>query len=141
VKKGSVLPKIEGCFNTTVAYRGLSLTADFAYKGGSHIYNQAYQNAMSAGAEPSSNQAVDAANVWREPGDAAKGANPNPQYHSEANQDSDRFLEKGDYLRLRNLTIAYEFPKSVLDNLPINSLRIYGQGQNLLTFTKFHGDP
>lgn len=141
VKKGSVFPKFEGGINTTVAYRGLSLTADFAYKGGNHIYNQVYQNAMSDGADPSSNQAVDAANFWREPGDAAKGANPNPQYHSEANQDSDRFLEKGDYLRLRNLTIAYEFPKSVLDNLPINSLRIYGQGQNLLTFTKFHGDP
>ena len=54
---------------------------------------------------------------------------------------SDRFLEKGDYIRMRNVTFSYTFPKAKLDKVPFNSLRIYIQGQNLLTFTEFTLDP
>ena len=54
---------------------------------------------------------------------------------------SDRFLEKGDYIRLRNVTLSYTFPSSYLDKTPFDSCRIYVQGQNLLTFTEFFGDP
>jgi len=142
IKKGSVFADFEGGFNTTVAYKGLSLTADFAYKGGNYIYNQMYMNVVSDGMEADNNQAVAAANFWREPGDASKsGMNPSPLYGAEARQTSTRFLEKGDYVRLRNLMIAYNFSNKLLENTPISSLRIYAQGQNLLTFTSFNGDP
>src|SRR5699024_6610125 len=97
IKKGSVFADFEGGFNTTVAYKGLSLTADFAYKGGNYIYNQMYMNVVSDGMEADNNQAVAAANFWREPGDASKsGMNPSPLYGAEARQTSTRFLEKGD---------------------------------------------
>ena len=141
IKKGSVFADLEGGFNTTVTYKGLSLNADFAYKSGNYIYNQMYQNVVSDGMRATDNQSTDAMNFWREPGDAAKGVNPSPLYGSEANQQSTRFLEKGDYVRLRNVTLAYNFSNKALQNTPINSLRIYAQGQNLLTFTKFNGDP
>ena len=62
IKKGSVFADYEGGFNTTVAYKGLSLTADFAYKGGNYIYNQMYQNVVSDGMLADDNQAVAAAN-------------------------------------------------------------------------------
>jgi hypothetical protein len=42
---------------------------------------------------------------------------------------------------MRNVTLSYSFPSATLDKTPINSLRIYVQGQNLLTFSKFWGDP
>ena len=54
---------------------------------------------------------------------------------------SDRFLERGDYIRLRNVTLSYTFPSKSLERTPINTLRVYFQGQNLLTFSKFWGDP
>ena len=54
---------------------------------------------------------------------------------------SDRWLERGDYIRMRNVTLSYTFPSKTLEKTPISSLRIYLQGQNLLTFTKFWGDP
>ena len=42
---------------------------------------------------------------------------------------------------MRNLTFSYTFPSQLLDKIPVNSLRLYVQGQNLLTFTEFYGDP
>ena len=67
---------------------------------------------------------------------------PSPIYRNEANSvNSDRFLEKGDYIRMRNITFSYSFSSELLKKVPFNSLRLYVQGQNLLTFTEFYGDP
>jgi TonB-linked SusC/RagA family outer membrane protein len=55
---------------------------------------------------------------------------------------SDRWLEDGSYLRLRNLEIAYSFSKDALKRIGFNNTRIFVSGQNLLTFTKYEGlDP
>jgi TonB-linked SusC/RagA family outer membrane protein len=55
---------------------------------------------------------------------------------------SDRWLEDGSYLRLRNLEIAYTFNKNALSRLGLNTSRVFISGQNLLTFTKYSGlDP
>ena len=50
-------------------------------------------------------------------------------------------MERGDYIRMRNITLSYTFPREYLEKTPISTLRIYAQGQNLLTFSKFWGDP
>jgi len=84
------------------------------------------------------NHHVGAFNYWKAPGDT--NVLPNPIFNAD-NIDSDRFLEKGDYIRLRNITLSYSFPKNILEKSPISSLRVYAQGQNLLTFTDFFGDP
>jgi TonB-linked SusC/RagA family outer membrane protein len=53
---------------------------------------------------------------------------------------SDRFVEDGSYLRLKNITIGYELP--ITKNNTIKSANIYVTGQNLLTFTNYSGfDP
>ena len=99
-------------------------------------------NYVSDGLGVDSNQAVDAFNYWQQPGDT--GVEPSPLYRNDEGAlpaSSDRFLERGDYIRMRNITLSYTFPSSILENTPISTLRIYGQGQNLLTFTKFWGDP
>ena len=55
---------------------------------------------------------------------------------------SDRWLEDGSYLRLRNLEIGYTFNEKMLGRIGFNSSRIFVSGQNLLTFTKYKGlDP
>jgi TonB-linked SusC/RagA family outer membrane protein len=55
---------------------------------------------------------------------------------------SDRWLEDGSYLRLRNLEVAYNFSKDALKRIGFKSTRIYLSGQNLLTLTKYEGlDP
>lgn len=61
----------------------------------------------------------------------------NPVYNS------DRWIEKGDYFRLKNVQIGYSFPQELMGKTRVlTSLRLYATGQNLLTFTKYTGyDP
>ncbi|HEX2606802.1 MAG TPA: TonB-dependent receptor [Flavisolibacter sp.] len=55
---------------------------------------------------------------------------------------TDRWLESGSYVRVRNLEIAYTFPRSILSAAGFNNSRIYISGQNLFTITKYKGlDP
>ncbi len=55
---------------------------------------------------------------------------------------SDRWLENGSYVRLRNVEIGYSLPESVLTKFKFDSIRFFVSGQNLLTFTEYTGlDP
>ena len=55
---------------------------------------------------------------------------------------SDRFLEDGSYVRLKDISFGYNFPESVLKKLKLGSMRVYCTGLNVLTFTKYTGyDP
>ena len=52
---------------------------------------------------------------------------------------SDRDIEDGSYLRIRNVQLGYNFPKSMLKNIHFDALRIYVSVDNLFTFTKYSG--
>jgi TonB-linked SusC/RagA family outer membrane protein len=57
-------------------------------------------------------------------------------------QISDRQIEDGSHIRLKNIQLGYNFSGKFLENLKISSARIYVSGQNLVTFTKYTGyDP
>jgi TonB-linked SusC/RagA family outer membrane protein len=59
-----------------------------------------------------------------------------------ANEITDRWLENGSYLRLRNLELGYSIPATFSGRIGLNSTRVYVSGQNLITFTKYSGlDP
>jgi TonB-linked SusC/RagA family outer membrane protein len=136
----SPIAKFEGGFFSTISYKGFGLRTDFVYKSGNWINNFVQSNLLSDGLSIADNQAVGAFNYWKQPGDT--GVLPSPIYGIEAQQSSDRFLQKGDFVRLRNITLSYNVPKLFLEKTPINSIRIYAQGQNLLTFgSSFFGDP
>ena len=65
--------------------------------------------------------------------------NTDDNYNS---QISSRFVEKGSYLRVKSMTLAYTLPKQVLERWKLNKVRLYVTGENLLTFTKYSGlDP
>lgn len=51
---------------------------------------------------------------------------------------NDRYLQSAAYLRLKNVTVSYDFPKTMIKNLGLTQLRIYVSGENLLTFTPLH---
>ena len=55
---------------------------------------------------------------------------------------SDRYVEDGSYLRVKNITLGYTFPKGLLEKAKIENIRLYMNIQNLYTFTKYSGyDP
>jgi hypothetical protein len=135
----SPFPKSFGGFGTTVQYKGLDFSADFTFKLGGYTYNNMYAAAVDPTlAVAGRNMAQAAAQVWQNPGDTGVFQ----KVDSNGMRDSDQWIEKSDYLRLRSLTLGYTFDKAFLgDKSPINKLRAYVQGQNLFTVTKFHGEP
>ena len=122
-----------GGFNTTFTYKGIDLSADFSFKIGNYIYNQVAQDLLSDGANVTFNQRKDALDYWKRAGDSKL-----PRLNADFNQDSDRFLQDGSYLRFRTLSLGYTLPKDAVKGV---GARIFVQAQNLYTWTKFEGDP
>lgn len=61
---------------------------------------------------------------------------PRPTWNNGGNrQTSDRYLQNASYIRLKNITLGYTVPQAVLSKIGISRLRVYLQGENLLTFT------
>ncbi|WP_372755321.1 SusC/RagA family TonB-linked outer membrane protein [Labilibaculum sp.] len=61
---------------------------------------------------------------------------------NDSNRTSDRFVEDGSYMRLKNLMVAYNFPKSWINHAKLSSAKLYFSGQNLWTVTDYSGaDP
>ena len=136
----SPIADFDGGLNLFVAYKGFDLSTDFYFKSGNYILNYMESNMLSDGTSADANQRVDAFNYWKNPGDT--NVLPNPMFGNEAQQNSDRWLQKGDYIRLRNLSLGYGLPRDVTSKMGIQSLRVFVQGQNLWTFAPhFNGDP
>jgi len=133
----SPLPKFFGGFGLILEAYGFDLSADFTFKTGAYTYN--FQSQMlENSSNRKNNMSVEAFNYWKNPGDT----NVLPKPTVIGLRQSDQFLEKSDYLRFRTLMIGYTFNKEMLGvEVPVNSIRMYVQAQNLLTWTSFKGDP
>jgi len=135
----SALVKYFGSFGTTVTYKGIDFSTSFYYSGGNYIYNVPYQDATNAG-DYTQNLFTSAENYWKKPGDVTEFPNAlDPSQQVEYT--TTKFLEKGDYLELRDATLGYTFKKEWTKRAHINNLRFFAQGTNLYVWTKFHGNP
>ncbi|WNJ20878.1 TonB-dependent receptor [Pontibacter sp. G13] len=78
---------------------------------------------------------------WQQPGDITRM--PRALFGDSHNtRISDRFIEDGSHIRLRNITLTYQLPQSYLNRIPLEKLSIYFSGQNLLTWSNYSGyDP
>lgn len=139
----SPLPEGFGGFGTTFSYKGFDAGADFTFKYGNYIYNYMARNMLNYTSGVNSNMRKDATDVWTASNPNASLPAPVPTANGLTGlQVSDRFLQDGSYIRLRNLTLGYTFNKLALgNNVPFSRLRLSLTGQNLLTWTKFEGDP
>ena len=128
-----------GGFGTSLAWKGLSLSAQFSWMADRWVMNNDRFFEESNGLYSSYNQSKRLLyDRWKKPGDVTDI----PRYGVVAQLD-DRFLENASFLRLKNLTLAYVLPQAWLKKSNFfSSARVYLQGQNLLTFTGFQGlDP
>ncbi|WP_282134397.1 SusC/RagA family TonB-linked outer membrane protein [Seonamhaeicola maritimus] len=140
----SPFAKFDGGLNSSMSYKGFELTADFYFRGGNYIFNTVEQQLLSDGTGAVGNQRVDAWNFWKQPGDTNVLPDPtsNNPFRNEASGNSDRYLQKGDYIRLRNVQFGYTLPSKFLENTPLSSIRMYVSGTNLWTYTPYYkGDP
>lgn len=128
-----------GGFGTTLMWKGLSLSAQFSWMAKRYVMNNDRFFEESNGLYSAYNQSRRLLyDRWKKPGDITDI----PRYGVTAQLD-DRFLENSSFLRLKNLTLAYALPQSLLNKTHFfTSARVYLQGQNLFTWTGFTGlDP
>ena len=136
--KSSVAPW-QGGFGTTLAWKGLSLNAQFSWvKNRWMINNDRFFDESNGMYSSAYNQSAALLDRWKQPGDVTSI----PRYGVSPQMDS-HLLEDASFLRLKNLTLAYSLPSKWLKKIKvIDYVRVFAQGQNLLTFTKFTGmDP
>ncbi len=126
-----------GGVTSTFSYKGLELSAFFVFSAGNYIYNNARYNVEFNG-YTSSGFSRNALNAWTTPGQITDF----PILSETTESNTTRFLEKGDFWRLRNVMLSYNLPKKILNRAKIQNLRVFIQGQNLYTKFKFQGwDP
>jgi TonB-linked SusC/RagA family outer membrane protein len=140
---GSYAPDFFGGFSTNLVWKDFDLSAVFGYSVGGKIYNYSRQEYDSDGAYTDRNQMKlkDGWSRWEKAGDIATHplASYNNSYSVNSNKVSSRFIEDGDYLKLRSLTIGYNLK---LPKWQISNLRIFISGENLFTITDYSGvDP
>ena len=130
-------PRYYGSIINTIQVKGLSLSAQLYYSGGNYIQNQIWQTLVSDGGNRASQQAAFALDYWKKPGDIT----PNPR-PTNVVRPTDRFLQKGDFIRLRNVTLAYSLPRSLVSRGRLRDVQVFVQGQNLLFRAPgYQGDP
>ena len=140
-KLGSAAPKVFGGVTTSLRWREFDLSATFGYALGGQIYNYSRQELDSDLAYTDRNQMAlqKGWSRWQKKGDIA--THPRALYNNKdnGNKASSRYLENNSFFKLRTLTLGYNLS---LPQLKIQTLRIYLNAENLLTFTKYSGvDP
>ena len=128
----------QGGFGTVLSWKGLSLSAQFSWVGDRWMINNDRYFDESNGRFMTYNQSRRLLDRWKQPGDIT-----DIPRHGEYTEFDSRLLEDASFLRLKNLMLSYSLPKALLEKTGfIRGLRVYAQGQNLLTFTRFSGlDP
>lgn len=144
---GTATPIFSGGLNTQLSWNGIFLAAQFNFQYGNKIYNYTRQQTDADGAYIGYNQlslenSVQGWTRWEKKGDNATHPKAVLNGNLNSNGISSRYLEDGSYLRLRNLTVGYDFQKPELQKLHLQKLRIFFSADNLFTVSKFSGmDP
>ena len=135
VDLGNGLPKYTFGFNFTLGYKGFDLSANFTGAAGFQIA-QSYRDPNSS----QGNYSRRILNRWT--GEGTSNEIPRVTYGDVGNWlFSDLYLQDGDYIRLQNLTMGYDF-KKLISWKGLSKMRLYFQVQNLFTLTKYDGmDP
>lgn len=140
---GSYLPKFSYGLNWSGTYKNFDFAIYLQGVQGNKIYNGV--KVIGQGMLRLFNASTDVLDAWTPQNtdtDVPRAVSGDPNQNTRT---SDRFIEDGSYLRIKNLSIGYTFPSEGLKRISSNvvsRLRVYVSSQNLLTFTKYTGfDP
>jgi hypothetical protein len=138
--KNSV-PKYYGGWDNTFRYGNFELNALLTYQLGFYVYNGTRASVLD---QRFWNSTTEVLKRWQKPGDITNI--PRLVYGDNISNGSGNPIsenaQKGDFLKLRNLTLAYNLPNSITTKAGIASLRFYLSGQNMFIITDYQGpDP
>ncbi len=134
---GDHAPNYIGGFTNTITYKGLSLDVFFQFIDGVDVYN----NTWAFNSNVSSPWGLDRAILrrWQKPGDVTDVPKASQISSVDFQEDNSRWLSDGSYLRLKNITLAYNLPTDLVNKFKLRSARVYVQGQNVWTLTGYNG--
>lgn len=131
----SASPTTTGGFGSVLTFKGITLDAQFSFTFGNWLRDGWVHYYFSDGFNPNYNRQARALDRWQEPGDITNV----PKYVFGGNkgsyQQSTRFLYKGDFIRLRSLTLSYNLPKTLLGAGNSLAVGVFVRGTNLLRIT------
>lgn len=135
---GNPNPDFTGGFSNNIQYRNFDLNVLVQFVSGNQIVN-GNRLVFEGGSRVNQNQFADYASYWTP-------ANPSNEYYRPGgagpNAYSTRVVEDGSFIRLKTVSLGYNFPKKWLNMVKVSAGRIYFSAQNLYTWTKYKGyDP
>ncbi|GAB3541212.1 TonB-dependent receptor [Pontibacter brevis] len=137
---GSAQPRYTGGITNNLSYKGFDLSFFFQFVQGNEIYNNT--RAFSEGMNGVFGQTAGVLERWTP--ENTNTSVPRAVYGDPNNnrRTSDRWLEDGSYVRLKNIVLGYNLPTSLTERIHLQRARVFVQSQNLLTFTDYSGfDP
>ena len=136
----SAIPDWTGGISTNVEAYGFDLSISTAHQIGGWVYDSFYQQLMNPG-DNGTNFHKDMFNRWT-PGHTNTDVPALVFADQDANAQSDRWLTKASYFSIKNITLGYSLPSSLLDKYKIEKMRFYITGDNIWLFSKRKGlDP
>lgn len=134
IRCGSPEPLWTGGFNTDISWKGLSLSVLLEARYGNKVLNYDRMTFEADGYYGDQNVWKGALNYWEKPGDM--NVLPKPVYNNTSNSmsTSTRYLEDGSYLRIKDITLAYNLPSKWIKKALMSGVRIYASALNLYTF-------
>ena len=136
---GNGTPKYSFGFINDVSYGNFTLSFMFQGTHGNQIYSQTLAYLWGGLGDQRNATTTDALNIW-----TASNQTDNPAFSNTSKNfnNSSRYVYDGSYTKLKNLSLAYRIPETLLSKAKIRSLEVYVSGQNLFTITKYPGyDP
>lgn len=136
VVAGNPNPKFIGGINNTLSYKGFDLSFLFQFVSGNDVYNGGGRFERADFAYFDNHLVEDYKNAWRQPGDNTDV----PQarlFFGNGDLVSSRYIQDASYVRLKTITLGYNFPANIINRAHLTSARVFVSGQNLLTFTKY----
>ncbi len=138
---GNGLPSFQWGWDNTFTYKDFDLGLSVIGVHGFDIYNYTREARLSVGSNFSLGPNPEWQNRW------IAGTNENTSIagfikNPNALTPSSQYVEKGDFVKIKSITLGYTFPKSVLSKLYMSKLRLYASIQNPFLITKYSGiDP
>jgi TonB-linked SusC/RagA family outer membrane protein len=131
---GSASPKFFGQLNNTFTYKGFSLDFQLYYNFG-NLVRDGWAQYTYDGVSVTANKYQRQMERWQKAGDVTDVPAYVYNLQNSSSSFSTRFLYKGDFIRLRNVTLGYNLPRNVLTKLGLGNASFYVRGFNLFTKT------
>ncbi|MDR1257960.1 MAG: TonB-dependent receptor [Tannerellaceae bacterium] len=134
---GSVIPKIYGGFNLTLGWKGFELSGVLSYQLGGKILDEGYRTLMNNRYGYAMH--VDVLKAWKKAGDITDVPRLDDSQATNFDGQSSRWIVSSDFLNIKNITLSYALPRTILQPIGFKSARVAVSGENIYQFNARKG--